>query len=304
MSKTNDIQLINIANRHLQISISPANGGRVTSLYNKRMQREFLWTNPTLPLAINQEGDEYDPNFFGGIDELIPNDLPETIDGIAYPDHGELWTTALNHEISGEQVTVSGQLRLSGLFYSKTVYLDEQSPIVHLRYKIKNYSGEPRHFLWKLHAALTISEGAKVVSKARHGQVVDTAYSRFSHTEKFSWPNIENTNAAIIPAKNGTMDFFYLFDEETGKMQLQSADNTALFSYEYDPQIFPYQWYFASYGGFLDHYTAILEPCTSMPISVNDAAKLNQCTVLQPGEQLETSVRIFAGRVNDPISIL
>jgi len=300
LSIINGIQIIHLANRHLQLNISPANGGRITSLFNKTLQREFLWTNPNLQLTINREGDEYDPNFFGGIDELIPNDLPETIDGIAYPDHGELWTTALHHEISGRQVTVSGQLRLSGLYYSKTVYLDEQSPVVNLQYRIKNNSVQPRHFLWKLHAALIINETAKVISKARHGQIVDPGYSRFSHTGKFSWPNIENTDAAIIPAKNGTMDFFYLFGEETGKMQLQSADNTALFSYEYDPKIFPYQWYFASYGGFLDHYTAILEPCTSMPISVNDAAKLNQCTLLQPGEQLETSVRIFAGTINDP----
>jgi hypothetical protein len=40
-----------------------------------------------------ERGADYDSNFYGGIDELIPNDIPENIDGIDDPDHGELWTT-------------------------------------------------------------------------------------------------------------------------------------------------------------------------------------------------------------------
>ena len=80
------------------------------------------------------------------------------------------------------------------------------------------------------------------------------------------------------------------------------AEGKKEFSYTYDKHIFPYQWYFASYGGFLDHYTAILEPCTAMPLSVNDAKALNQCTVLQPGEELNTSVRIFAGKAQKKLS--
>ena len=45
------------------------------------------------------------------------------------------------------------------------------------------------------------------------------------------------------------------------------------FSYHFNTNIFPYAWLFASYGGFDDHYTVILEPCTAMPISVRDAAR-------------------------------
>jgi hypothetical protein len=37
---------------------------------------------------------------------------------------------------------------------------------------------------------------------------------------------------------------------------------------------------FASYGGLDGHYTAVLEPCTAMPVSVNEAARLNQCSCL------------------------
>jgi hypothetical protein len=42
-------------------------------------------------------------------------------------------------------------------------------------------------------------------------------------------------------------------------------------------------------------YTVILEPCTTMPISVNEAIRGGRCSRLLPGEVLETDVSIYAG---------
>ena len=69
------------------------------------------------------------------------------------------------------------------------------------------------------------------------------------------------------------------------------------FEYRFDTEIFPYAWYFASFGGFDGHYMAILEPCTTMPLSVNEAAQLGQCSVLESGELIETTVTIYAGPI-------
>ena len=291
----NGIEILTIKNDHLELSIAPALGGKIISLFNKNLQKEFLWTNKNLSLKINNSGDDYDSNFIGGIDELIPNDIPETIDSISYPDHGELWTTRLNHEITGNKIKLSGALALSGLHYSKIIYLDQDSPIVFLDYKIKNQTNSRRHFLWKLHAALNIEAGDKIITKAKHAKVVDPKYSRFTDTNEFMWPVIENTDASVIPPDNNTMDFFYLYEIPSAEMQMVSGDNKSLFGYQYDKKIFPYQWYFASYGGFLNHYTAILEPCSGMPISVNEAKEKKQCTILEPGDELTTTVKIFAG---------
>ena len=91
------------------------------------------------------------------------------------------------------------------------------------------------------------------------------------------------------------MDFLYLYDLEDGQIAWESADGSLIFVYEFDLNVFPYAWMFASFGGFDDHYMAILEPCTTMPISVNEAAKLGQCSTLEAGETIETSVSIYAG---------
>jgi hypothetical protein len=110
------------------------------------------------------------------------------------------------------------------------------------------------------------------------------------------WPFIENIDASIVPNKNNSVDFFYLYDIEKPEVSLLSNGGKHIFRYSYDKKVFPYQWYFASYGGFLNHYAAILEPATSMPISINEAKQLKQCAVLKPGEEINTLVQIYAGK--------
>jgi hypothetical protein len=290
----NQLRIVTIENKFLQYSVAPALGGKFVSIYNKQLKREFLWKNEKLSLTRLEPGSDYDSNFWGGIDELIPNDVPENIDGIDYPDHGELWTTPLEYEIKEEKLILSGTLSSSKLFYQKIIDLDADSPAIIISYKIKNTSNNVRHFLWKLHAALKIQEGDKLITSAKKGKVADVEYSRFTNPKEFEWPIIEGVDASVVPSQNNTMDFFYLYNIPNGEMEF-SSQQRHIFRYSYDKKIFPYQWYFASYGKFLDHYTAILEPCTTMPVSVNEARKLNQCSVLKPNEELHTIVKIYAG---------
>lgn len=291
----NDITILRGENEQIRFDIAPALGGKIMSVYNKVLQKEFLWHNSHLLPGKNAPGADYDTNFWGGIDELIPNDIPETVDGIAYPDHGELWTTALQSEVAGDKLTVSGKLPLSELYYQKTIWLDKDLPVIHLQYKIRNEAGTVRHFLWKLHAALAVAAGDKLATSARKARSVYPDNSRFKTPDVFQWPMIENVDAAVVPPFNHSMDFFYLYDIPAPEMGMLSKEGQHLFKYSYDVEVFPFQWYFASYGKFNEHYTVILEPASAMPVSVNEASDLDQCSVLAPGEEINSVVKIYAG---------
>ena len=290
----NGITILVIENGRIRAEIAPQLGGKFTSVYHKTLEKEFLWRNTSLKPEKHEPGADYDSNFLGGIDELIPNDIPETIDGIDYPDHGELWTTALDYVITDNRVILTGLLPESGLFYHKTVSLPEGKPEIEITYRIRNTTHGIRRFLWKLHAALQISEGDRLLTTASTGRIVYPGSSRFPDNGPFAWPETGGTDASVVPPKNGTMDFFYLWDAAEGAMSMISGGNAFRFGYRYDPAVFPYQWYFASYGQFRGHYTAILEPASAMPVSVNEAAALGQCTVLKPGEEIRTKVTICA----------
>jgi hypothetical protein len=242
-------------------------------------------------------GSAYDPNFYGGIDEVIPGDLPETIAGIENPDHGELWTLALDAQIDLDTLVLHGQLPQWGLHYTKRVSLQPGTSSLHLDYRIQNNSGQQRIFLWKLHAALEISPGDRLICPAELAVAADPHWSRWHSPAPFAWPLVEGQRADIIPAPNGTTDFLYLYGLWDGLVGLQSRERGCQFTIRFDPVIFPYVCYFASYGGFDGHYTAVLEPCTAMPLSVNEAARLNQCSVLAPGEQITTRITIEAGPI-------
>ncbi len=293
--KYNGLTLLVIESEYLRVEVVPDLGGKFTSVFNKDLEREFLWHNTLLPLEKQEAGADYDENFWGGIDELLPNDISEEVDGISYPDHGELWTTALDFRVHGKEIVLSGILPLSGLLYEKTVSLSDAGPEIHLRYRICNTTNDTRHFLWKHHAALHVNEGDRLQTPASLARVVYPVSSRFPDTGEILWPNIGGADASIIPPQDGTMDFFYLYGHSIGSMSMLSQNESARFGYEYDQTVFPYQWYFASFGQFRGHYTAILEPASAMPVCVNEAAALGQCSVLEAGEELNTAVTIYAG---------
>lgn len=291
----NDISVVIMDNEWLTVTIAPSLGGKILSVFNKELSREFLWKNDALTLTKLSPGSDYDSNFFGGIDELIPNDIPQTVDANEYPDHGELWTMPLECIIENDAIRLRGILPISQLEYEKSVRLNDTMPSVVFDYKITNRSGKSRNFLWKLHAAVAIEAGDKLETHMTLAKVADAGYSRFSNTNQFAWPQIESVDASIIPGRNDSMDFFYLYNSSIGRMHLSSKNGRDLFGYDYDSKVFPFQWYFASYGGFLGHYVSILEPCSAMPINLLEAISNNQCTSLNPGQVLDTQVTLFAG---------
>lgn len=290
------VAIIRLESAQLQVDVAPSIGGRIVSLVEKTRGYDFLWRNQNVSLRPLPSGAEYDPNFYGGIDELLPNDIPENINGLDCPDHGELWTTPLSWRQGGGRLLLEGRLAQCELTYQREMSLRPDAPCVDFKYRISNPTSRPQDFLWKLHAALAVQPGDIIDCPARKAQVVDPGWSRHQNLAPFDWPKFKGSAVNVIPAPDGTMDFFYLFDLMEGRMSWQRPSQDLQFSYGFDRTMFPYTWMFASYGGFGGHYTVILEPCTAMPISVNDAASKKQCSHLDPGQTFETSVTIYAGQ--------
>jgi galactose mutarotase-like enzyme len=286
------IDVVRLGNERLSVDVAPAVGGRIISLKSNATGYEFLWRNARLPLVQLPAGSEYDPNFYGGVDELLPNDPPETIGGVAMPDHGELWTLPLSAKTDDGELFLRGELPLTGFSYERRISLLPGEAGLALQYRITNTTAQGKPFLWKLHAALNIAPGDRIDCPAQSAVVLDPAWSRWKTRSAFAWPRVDGDRADIIPPKDGTTDFLCLSGLTRGEMSWQSASKRRSFTYRFDPKVFPYAWYFASYGGFFDHYTAVLEPCTCRDTSVNEAYAAGACTFLKPGESLQTTVTI------------
>ncbi len=294
-SSIDDAPVVRMESDSLRVDVAPSLGGKVVNVLNKRADYQFLWRDPALKLRQSPAGSAYDPNFYGGVDELLPNDLPEVIDGIPCPDHGELWTQPLRWRVEKEELRLSGRLPLTGLSYDRRMALDPDGPVVRCDYQIRNDSPELRRFLWKFHAAVNIQPGDRILCDARFAQVADPAWSKWPAQSRFEWPMVAGQDASQAPAADGSGDFLLLSGLRRGWMAWRNAARGLIFGYRFDTAVFPYAAYFASYGGFRGQYFAVLEPCTAMPTSINEAAGLNQCSSLNPGETLRTSVFLYAG---------
>ena len=355
--------VVRLENHFLRVDVAPGIGGRIVHVQDKGTGYEFLWHNERLRLERSAPGSAYDPHFYGGVDEVLPSDVPEFFNGVMNADHGELWTLPLDSRMDGDALALAGVLPSCGLAYERRLSLKADEPVIFLDYRLENRADGRRIFLWKMHAALHIEPGDQIVCPARKASVADPQWSRWGadeyirDVEPFSWPCVglgglsqtphcvgglpEGTvgrprgqavtdpplawgacrpvpaspwsssasvtdpplawgacrRADLIPPPDGTTDFIFLYDLQDGTMGWRSHSRGLEFTVHFDRRVFPYACYFASYGGLDGHYTAILEPCTAMPVSVNEAARLGQCSSLEPGEQIVTRVTIYAGPV-------
>ena len=287
--------VVRLENRFLRVDVAPSIGGRIVHVQDKETGYQFLWHNERLRLERSAPGSAYDPHFYGGVDEVLPSDVPEFFNGVMNPDHGELWTLPLDSRMDGDALALAGVLPSCGLAYERRLSLKADEPVIVLDYRLENRADERRIFLWKMHAALNVEPGDQIVCPARKASVADPQWSRWGNVAPFSWPIVEGRRADLIPPPDGTTDFIFLYDLQDGTMGWRSHSRGLEFTVHFDRRVFPYACYFASYGGLDGHYTAILEPCTAMPVSVNEAARLGQCSSLEPGEQIVTRVTIYAG---------
>jgi hypothetical protein len=284
---TEAMRLAVLENDRQRVTVAPAIGGRVVSWVDRPSGREALWRNPQLALKCCAPGAGYDSNFYGGMDELLPCDMPETINGIACPDHGELWTLPLADERAGDTLILRGRLPLFGLDYERRMRLEDNRLIN--EYRIANTAQTGRRFQWKLHAALAVQPGDRIACPATTACVADTAWSRRKTTTPFAWPDADGLDMSLVPAPDGTTEFLCLCGLTEGWMALQAQDGARI-ECRFDRKVFPFCCYFASYGAMGGAFTGLLQPCTTLPVPVNAAAEKGACAQLRPGEVLTTTV--------------
>jgi hypothetical protein len=73
------LQAVVLKNELFRAVVLPELGGKLWQLTGLRIGPEFLWHNAQLQPGQVPFGATYDDNFFGGWDEVFPNDVPEEL---------------------------------------------------------------------------------------------------------------------------------------------------------------------------------------------------------------------------------
>ncbi|MDT5081706.1 MAG: hypothetical protein QOJ80_6343 [Mycobacterium sp.] len=268
------LQAVILSNRYLRVVVLPELGGKVWQVTDLRNGRDLLWHNPRATAHRVEIGSTYDDVFFGGWDELFPNDEPEQLAGEPYPDHGELWTAAWDWRLDDQhRLTLSTRTPISACHFTKTITLVDNEPHLDIAWRIHNQGLEELPYLWKQHVAVPTDEPATLTMGARTVYLEDFGRPRAGRPgTEYAWPyllqdGVRHDMRPTLPRETRAAEFQYATELDAGWCAVTYADGSGI-GLAFDPEVFPSCWTFASHGGWRAHEVLILEPCTGYPSSV------------------------------------
>lgn len=299
----NGLGAVVLANGLLRVVVLPELGGKVLQISSGRSGRDHLWENPRNSLRQVPFGATYDDVFFGGWDELFPNDEPELIAGEQLPDHGELWASpwrVVEARVAdgAAWLTLELDTPITECSVRKTLRLAEQSSVLEVSWRLTNKSLRDLPYLWKQHVAVPVSEPARLDLPACSVAIEDFGTPRAGAAgASYRWPTlvdgegVEHDMRVTLPGDSRVAEFQYATDLEDGWCAVTYQDGTGI-GLAFDPNVFRSCWTFASYGGWRGLEVLVLEPCTGYPVSVAAGIQAGTHQVLRAGDVIETSMAV------------
>jgi hypothetical protein len=112
------------------------------------------------------------------------------------------------------------------------------------------------------------------------------------------WPMIKTANGnvdlrRVTPESARQLYFFYGTEMKGNWCALTNSATGLACGLQFDPQVFPCCWLFATYGGWRNYNVAVLEPCTGYPLNFESMKAAGRHRALAPGESLRTEVRFI-----------
>ncbi len=173
--RVGDWRAIELNNDSLKLVVIPEIGGKIISLQSQRTGREWLWTNPHLPLAKPPaDATDFGAYDSGGWDEIFPTVNPCRVPGSAwgerqFTDHGELWYRSwevLTMQVNENQ-SITLRLAVDDLNlpfrFQRTLTLAPGSGGLQVDYELTNRSDLPLPYIWAAHPLIAIEPGDEIL---------------------------------------------------------------------------------------------------------------------------------------------
>ncbi|MGB6221872.1 hypothetical protein [Haloferula sp.] len=152
--------MIELRNESLSVRILPELGGKISSLFDRRHDREWLWTNPHLARRPPVYGESYVEQLdTGGWDEIFPSISPCVLPGgIDIPDHGDLvFLPADVSDQTPDSLALSILTRSFKSCFSRQFTVD--GPKLRIDYTLESLDERPIPYLWAAHPLLALEDG-------------------------------------------------------------------------------------------------------------------------------------------------
>ena len=291
------LRILTLENGLISAQVQPWDGGRVTSLYDRRKQHEHIWTNPRTRHLSRTYAANYDDLSASGIEEAFPTVGSCRVAGATLPFFGEVWSVPWDYRILS---CIDDEIVLELSCYSsiyparvtKTLRMQANSPDLTTDYEIINLGADIFPFVFGVHPSICLSPGAAIDLPEGEYRVEFLHPSDQETARIFQWPNY----GAIDLSKSGRPDDNRCFNFLTEKVnrgiyRFTDAGSESCLAIEFDHSYFPCLSIWLIYGGWRGYYCAMTEFFTSWPAALDKAQKAGLSKTLSPGEKARTSVK-------------
>ncbi len=281
-------------------------GAKLTRFHDRRMGRDWL-------LPSQASGGGYPKVTYGadfslfdtsGLDECFPNvsEGPHPGEDFQWPDHGEVWSRPWQIEREGDGLACQIGGQAWPYLFQRRVSLDRNA--LRLDYTVDNLAQRPFQHLWSIHPLFLVEPGMKIllpeaVKEVFVNWVSDPAFGSYGETRP--WPDLASGldfSTVQSPEQGVAVKLFVPFIEE-GLCSLVDPRQGHALTLQWDTALVPHLGLWLCYGGWptdgrSGQLTVAIEPCSGMPDSLLAASHLGWCPVLQPGERISWSVRMWS----------
>lgn len=292
-----------LENEKLSVTIVPETGGKSISIYGKEKQFELLAQQ-----RRESTGASFAECAAYGFDDAFPSiDAGSvTVGGriIDYPDHGEIWSAAMQVKSweEGKEVQLYYESPQLHYVYEKKITLRESSAVY--TYRITNHGESTFPCIWAFHCLVRYEEDMRIVypqNTTTFINVLDSpvlgnvqAKYQVKQTREGLFASGTDYRFDRVPEIHSfSMEKYYVGDAiNCGRIGYDYPSQDVECRILYDPQKLPYLGFFVTAGGFLGDYNCALEPCDGYYDSIETALKHQRCPMLEPGMSREFDIEI------------
>jgi galactose mutarotase-like enzyme len=250
-----------VENDSVRAEIVPEEGGRARSVVDRAQDRELLYAR----VGARWDPGDYVVTLAGGWDQMFPNDDPWR----GHPAHGDLWSAptevasvsetevVLRCELDCPRVSVSHRYSLlpptrRGLGLETEVQAHEAVPVS----------------LWATHPMLRVQPGWRIDPGT---EAVEADRIEAGRVSPGALDGPAQELALTVPAPSlGRQEVLYA--PAAGSARVVSADGSVGTVVEWDAAFFPWLWVVTLTGIEGVDLAVVLEPCTSRPYRLDEAA--------------------------------
>jgi galactose mutarotase-like enzyme len=284
---------VSLVNDRVTLQIFPELGGRVTSLFDRRSNREWLWAPPTgQQLFRNRTGDSFASGTHVGLDECIPTVAPCCWKGRELPDHGEIWALPWAVDVAAlvdGVLSMTVDLPITPLRFARSIRLEGNC--VRFDYRLQNLGAQPEDYLWAMHPLFTIQAGdalelpSDVTSlklECATGVTTDGCGAKWSWPEPFAGVRLDRLE--LPDNSEGYLKAFAM--PQVGEVRLRTANTGCDLSIRWDVATTPCLGLWLTRGGYRGWHHLAVEPSNGAPDSLETAVNdWRRSGKLNPGEE-------------------